>query len=139
MSKEHGQTPVTEESVAKATQALAEGAPKELAKAGASQAPTIGRIVHYRLSADDAEQANRRRKPHAARDHQPGGDLWPTQAQAHVGNEAREGTYVPMLIVATWGGTTVNGQAFLDGNDVLWVTSRQEGTAPGTWTWPPRS
>ena len=32
----------------------------------------------------------------------------------------------------------VNGQAFLDGNDVLWVTSAREGTEPGQWSWPPR-
>jgi hypothetical protein len=32
----------------------------------------------------------------------------------------------------------VNGQAFLDGNDVLWITSAKEGTEPGQWSWPIR-
>jgi hypothetical protein len=119
---------------------------EELAKAGdkapaPKQQPTVGRIVQYRLSADDAEQANRRRVKHDARQLQPGGDEWPRSAQAHVGNEAHEGDVVPMLVVKVWdpSGGSVNGQAFLDGNDVLWVTSRTEGTAPGTWTWPARS
>lgn len=79
--------------------------------------PTPGRIVLYKLSGEDA-------------------------AQAHIGNAPREGDLVPLLIIRVWSDdplAAVNGQAFLDGNDVLWVTSRLEGTAPGTWSWPPRS
>lgn len=30
----------------------------------------------------------------------------------------------------------INGQVFLDGNDTLWVTSADEGTEPGQWSWP---
>jgi hypothetical protein len=99
--------------------------------------PTIGRIVHYTLSAEDAENINRRRVVGAVHPD------WPTGAQAHIGNEAHEGDVVPMIVVRVFQiGTPaeglVNGQAFLDGNDSLWVTSRHEGTMPGTWAWPPR-
>lgn len=107
--------------------------------------PTIGRIVHYTLSGQDAERANRRRVPHETPERRPGGAKWPRQAQAHVGNYAREGDVVPLMIVRVWpdeygkGVPGVNGQAYLDGNDSLWVTSAKEGSEPGTWAWPPRA
>lgn len=71
-------------------------------------------------------------------------DKWPVGAQAHIGNTAREGDIVPLIIVVVWpdefgpGKPGVNGQAFLDGNDSLWVTSAGEGENPGQWSWPPR-
>lgn len=123
--------------------------------------PTIGRIVHYRLSADDAAQINRRRttgKSIAERllwsplgrhqdaipAHAEHGTVraWPAGAQAHIGNDAKEGDVFPMLITKVWGDTptsAVNGQAFLDGNDVLWVTSAAVGEGPRTFSWPTRS
>lgn len=117
----------------------------------AEQIPTIGRIVHYRLSADDAAQINRRRTTsgeiRARIDQQfapwtpPSRPVWPLGAQAHIGNDAREGDTFPMLITKVWGDTptsAVNGQAFLDGNDVLWVTSAAVGEGPRTWSWPSR-
>lgn len=116
------------------------------------QIPTVGRIVHYRLSADDAVQINRRRTTSSAIASrikqsvvdQDGGFVtgWPLGAQAHIGNEAKEGDVRPMLIVQTWGDTPtscVNGQVFLDGNDVLWATSVSVGEGPRTWSWPSRS
>lgn len=39
-------------------------------------------------------------------------------------------------------GTSVNGQAFLDGNYTLWVLEAYEigpdGPTTGVWSWPPR-
>jgi hypothetical protein len=111
--------------------------------------PTIGRIVHYRLSAEDAKAINRRRTNGASI-----GDrlaivppLWPAGAQAHIGNVATEGDVVPMMIVRTWhtpgqymsGTSCLNGQAFLDGTDVLWTLSVAEGAGPRTWFWPERA
>ena len=64
---------------------------------------------------------------------------WPLGAQAHIGNDAKEGDTFPMLIVKTWGDTEtscVNGQVFLDGNDVLWATSVSVGDGPHAWSWP---
>ena len=94
---------------------------------------TTGRIVHYKLSAQDATEINRRRVPR-----RPDSD---EGAQFHVGNTAREGDMLPLLVCRVWepvGGVSagVNGQVFLDGNDSLWVTSRKEGTEPGQWQWP---
>jgi hypothetical protein len=91
---------------------------------------TVGRTVLYTLSEQDAEEINRRR--------------WPAWAQAHIGNPAAAGDEVPLVVVRVWphefgeNVPGVNGQAFLDGNDTLWVTSAKEGTEPGTWAWPPR-
>jgi len=96
----------------------------------------IGRIVHYSLTKDDVEGIARRR---VARPHEPG---WVPGAQAHVGNPHSIGQLVPMIVCVVWPNEFgpdyhgVNGQAFLDGNDSLWVLSAKEGTEPGTWQWP---
>lgn len=109
-----------------------------------SQQPTIGRTVHYQLSASDAEQINRRRTTGASIAGRTSRDTWPLGAQAHIGNSAAAGDIVPLVIVRVWpdeGGPGihgVNGQCFLDGNDTLWVTSAHEGTEPGQWRWPAR-
>jgi hypothetical protein len=118
------------------------------------QIPTIGRIVHYRLSADDATQINRRRTSGIsiatrmktfAKSAEDGPEVvygWPEGAQAHIGNAVKEGDTFPMLVTKVWGenpSSAVNGQAFLDGNDVLWVTSACIGDGPRTFSWPTRS
>lgn len=117
------------------------------------QIPTIGRIVHYRLSAQDVEQINRRRTTGTSiadrmKSSAPSVDgsaptiyAWPEGAQAHIGNEVHEGDVFPMLIVKMWGSSShaaVNGQVFLDSNDVFWATSRTVGDQPGTFSWPAR-
>lgn len=89
--------------------------------------PSIGRIVHYMLSADDARRITTQRKGAHAGD---GG-----------GNFVEEGQVYPMLIVRIWGETeqsSVNGQVFLDGNDTLWVTSAGQGDGPRQWHEAPR-
>ena len=132
-------------------------------------APTVGRIVHYRLTRDEATRINGRRQhasEHAVEHHNAA-----TGVQVHTGNRHRAGDVLPLLIVRVWeneytdysdqgpeylyppqqfsfdGGDTwhiplspygVNGQAFTDGNDVLWVTSAPEGDFDGGWMWPPR-
>lgn len=105
--------------------------------------PTVGRIVLYTLTAEDAAQINRRRttgKDIAARIAATPRE-WPLGAQAHIGNEVSEGQEFPMVVVRTWGAdptSAVNGQVLLDGNDVFWVTSVCVGEGPGTWRWPLR-
>lgn len=104
--------------------------------------PTIGRIVHYTLTSEDASQINRRRTTaaHIKDRMQPmASPAWPEGAQAHIGNDAAEGQIYPMIITRVWGkdeSSSVNGQVFLDGNDVLWKTSVQVDNGPGTFTWP---
>lgn len=106
--------------------------------------PTLGRIVHYKLTREDAEQVNRRRADFAAFNHanrssvtEPG---FPGRSGhvGHFGNEAAEGDVYPAMVVRTFGGSTVNLQVYLDGNDAYWATSRMGGDAPGEWMWPPR-
>jgi hypothetical protein len=89
-------------------------------------APTIGRIVHYTLSEDDAKAIHKRRSDAAG---------------LHIGNAVDAGDVFPMMITRVWGDTpesAVNGQVLLDGTDVLWACSVQQGTGPRTWCWPPR-
>lgn len=102
--------------------------------------PSVGRIVHLRLTATCAEQVNKRRQDARTSQVARGN----SGVVVHTGNPAREGDIVPMLICKVWSqprvlpaaDCAVNGQAFLDGNDTLWVTSAKQGTLPGQWSDP---
>lgn len=90
----------------------------------------IGQMVLYRLTAADAKATNMRREDarqnrEKMREERPG-------FQAHVGNMVSEGDFVPMIFTKSSHGA-VNGQAFLDGNDSLWVVDATEGDQPGQW------
>lgn len=122
------------------------------------QKVSLGRIVHYTLTAQDAEEINRRRtdsyKIRALIEQ----DKWSMGAQAHIGNGAQAGQIYPAMVIRVWGETGCsNLQVFLDGNDQYWATSRNpsppvldaEGcsfpdaptgdqSVPGFWHWPPR-
>ena len=101
--------------------------------------PAIGRIVHYRLSAQDAAAINQAR--HRAKTLAHAGALQPG-LQAHDGNLVRSGDTFPMIITAVWGQgpeAPVNGQVFLDGTDQYWACTRSIGEGPGTWSWPSRA
>lgn len=94
-----------------------------------SQKPSIGRIVHYTLSEQDAERIAQQRGVSA-----------PNIGSA-AGNGVSGGEIYPLIITRVWGQapeSAVNGQVMLDGNDTLWVTSVQEGDGPRTFAWPPR-
>jgi hypothetical protein len=97
----------------------------------------IGLMVLYRVTEEEALATNKRREDarqniEKMREERPG-------FQAHVGNLVSEGERVPMIITQVWPNEFgpdrhgVNGQAFLDGNDSLWVTSVEEGDLPGQW------
>ena len=103
------------------------------------QKPSIGRIVHYKLTAEDAAQVNRRRTNGKSIGERIASGKWPEGAQAHIGNGASENDTRPMVITQVWPDGKVNGQVLLDGNDALWVTSITEGDKPGAWAWPPRA
>lgn len=120
--------------------------------------PTVGRIVLYKLSEQNAGEINRRRttgksiaerlKWGSAGRHAEAipantedGSLraWPAGAQAHIGNNAEAGQVYPMVICRIWGSTpesAVNGQVLLDGNDTFWATSTTCGDGEGQWQWP---
>ncbi len=90
--------------------------------------PTIGRIVHYRLSKEDVDAIQRRR----ARVSDP---------QVLFGNAVKEGDTFPAMIVRAWGEqptSAVQLQVYLDGNDTHWATSVQVGEGPRTYSWPER-
>ncbi len=111
--------------------------------------PSIGRTVIFKITDQQAQEINRRRTTRASiadriKDAAPTHDKWPIGAQAHIGNIAHTGEEFPLVIVRVWpdefgaGKPGVNGQAFLDGNDSLWVTSAGEGSEDGQWHWPER-
>lgn len=85
--------------------------------------PTVGRVVHYRVSAEEAAQITER--------HRSAG-----------GNYAQEGDVYPLLITRVWGDqeySSFNGTLFLDGpNSTLWITSTHIGDGPRHCFWPPR-
>ena len=93
------------------------------------QTPTIGRIVHYVLSAQDAQQIEAARK-----------------ASGTFGNHVQEGTLTTAVIVAVWPGDLCNLKVLLDGPDTFWALSRprhsEEVKSPCPafyWTFPPRA
>lgn len=109
---------------------------------------TIGRTVHYTLSAQDAAEINRRRTNGSSIAERMKAYLpavegpiygWPAGAQAHIGNNAEEGQVYPAVAVRVWDPSMANLSVALDGTDTYWATSRHEGTEPGTWAWPPRA
>jgi hypothetical protein len=100
--------------------------------------PTIGRIVHYTITADEAKQINARRVDALAH----GAEQRHTGHVTHTGNQVVAGQTFPLLITAVWGdepGSAVNGQLFLDGNDTLWVTSATEGDGERKYRWAGRA
>lgn len=105
------------------------------------QQPTIGRIVHYTLSAADAHQINARRTTNAEIQDQVLRDRWPLGAQAHLGNIARAGDVLPAIVVRVLPQANINARVLLDGTDVYWATTRgySEAGAEGFWHWPPRA
>lgn len=111
--------------------------------------PSVGRIVHYRLSERDAGVINKRRQDA----HRHAGEHLehPSGVVVHTGNPAGPGDVYPLLITRVWDGenateaSCVQGQVFLDGNDTVWVTSCvQQGhtydpeITEGVWFEPPR-
>ncbi|MFE6868322.1 hypothetical protein ACFVFS_17370 [Kitasatospora sp. NPDC057692] len=85
--------------------------------------PTIGQIVQYRITEDDTNTLNRRRV-----------------LLSHMGNHAYPGDTYPALVVRVEGEApdqTCNLRVLMDGTDTHWVTSRPQGTEPGTWSWLP--
>jgi hypothetical protein len=108
---------------------------------GKSMIPTIGRIVLYRTTAQDASAINARRKD--AREKMPWHHAIRSGAQVHVGNEVTAGDVFPLVITKVWGapateGTAFNGQLLLDGNDLYWVTSTSLGDGQARCFAPPR-
>lgn len=98
--------------------------------------PTIGRIVTYKLSKEDADQINRRRTDGNSIAERISEDNWSIGAQAHIGNTVNEGDEIPMIITAVHGENLVNGQVFLDGTDTYWALSRTKGDDVNQWDWP---
>lgn len=80
--------------------------------------PTLGAIVHYRLSDGDVRSL----------------DAGVDQiAMAKHRNPVRGGQVYPAQVVAVHG-PSVNLVVQLDGLSQHWATSRVEGTEPGTWS-----
>lgn len=109
--------------------------------------PTLGRIVHYKLTKHDAAAINKRRLDFQLFRSNFSGPSDPGQAGAdghvaHIGNQVAAGEVYAATIVRAWGDTpesAVNLQVHMDGNDSFWATSRTVGDGEGHWSWPPRA
>ncbi len=101
--------------------------------------PTIGRVILYCLSENDAAEINRRRTTGGLIHERIQQDKWPLGAQAHIGNSVSEGDVYPGIVVRVWSGDMINTQILLDGNDTYWATSRHvsDGAVPGFYHWMP--
>jgi len=87
--------------------------------------PTVGRIVHYRMSEHDvkAVRTQLRANPTALLDQS---------------NLPRAGQCYAALVTSVTGHPDVNLKVFMDGPFDYFVASRVEGDQAGTWCWPPR-
>lgn len=87
--------------------------------------PSIGRIVHYRLTESDVASIS-----------------YQHDGTVKSCNVPRAGDVYPLVITRVWDEPTeesgINGQVMLDGNFTLWVTSRSQGDDLGNWSAPPR-
>jgi hypothetical protein len=114
--------------------------------------PTLGRIVHYKLTEAEAKATTKRREDFRAYMRKNPGSTWDgftlgpgdpgqTGHQAHWGSMVDEGDTFPAIVTyydiqdnVVW----INLQVFLDGNDSLYVIDPEFGDEPGQWSWPPR-
>ena len=86
----------------------------------------VGLMVLFRITEEQAKATNIRREDarqnrDKMREERPG-------FQAHVGTMVAEGDRCPMIITQVWADGVINGQAFLDGSDSLWVCMIQKAT-----------
>ena len=110
------------------------------------KAPRVGDWVVHRLHEFQAEAINKRRadaRRFALEQAQSVAPLKDAGFVVHTGNNVRAGQEFPMLVVRVWesnhdqpGDWLVNGQVFLDGSDVFWVTSARQGGEPGEFHYP---
>lgn len=97
------------------------------------QKASLGRVVFYRLTKDDAIDVNHRR----TRSRKAPASEW--GFQGHRGNRVAAGEEFSATVVRVdEHAGAVNLQVQLDGNDTLWVTSVFQGEEHGQWYWPPR-
>ncbi len=119
----------------------------QLAQRG-PQFPTIGRIVIFKLSEENAKEINRRRTTplsiasRIALNWQ-NQVLWPLGAQAHIGSEVKAGDECAAVVVRVdeYGPdhlAGVNIKVLLDGSDEYWAQAVKEGDGEGCWHWPVR-
>lgn len=100
----------------------------------AGRKPRRGMVVDYTLSEQDASAINSARSDAALAviEHT---DVH-NGRQVHRGNSVAAGDVYPMVITRPWGDkhdSAVNGQVQLDGTDLHWVTSVQQGEGERTW------
>lgn len=104
----------------------------------------IGYIGVYTMTADDANQVNRRRTDAALTmgientrippEVRPAGAPGRLGTQRHVGKDHALGDQLPCIVVFTPDGILADLQVFLDGNDTLWLTSvTQVQNTPGSY------
>lgn len=96
--------------------------------------PSPGRIVQYKLTAEDVTEINRRRA-----DARENAEVGNSGFILHIGTPVMLGDKFPLMVVKVLGETdNVNGQIHLDGNDLHWVTCVSQGYGIGQYAEFPR-
>ena len=97
-------------------------APKTETKTEAkAAAPSVkvGDVLLYKVEKDDASERNLLRN---------------TAADKHEGHKVAAGDVVPLIVTKLGNDGKFSGQAFLDGNDTLWVKNTTLGDDDGQCT-----
>jgi hypothetical protein len=91
-----------------------------------AQQPSIGRIVHYRLSEQDIN------------------DVFVKHGQIR-GSQPKVGDVCAAVVTGVFAAyrsvdapPALDLRVFVNGPGDLWVTEKLEGTEPAQWCWPPR-
>lgn len=102
---------------------------------------SVGRIVHYQLTSENAEKINKWRHDALAASTAEDED----GSQLHYGNDVYEGEIFPMIVTRVLRENLVNGKVMLDGSDTFWATSVEKAPQDeagetqhqvGSWFWP---
>ena len=95
---------------------------------------SVGDIVLYRMTTDDAADINRRRTSASSIGERAKNGLWPRGAQGHLGSLVRAGDSLPAVVVRVpeQSPHLRSLKVFLDGNDDFWCMATA-GLEPGQW------
>jgi len=99
--------------------------------------PALGQVVLYVLDMLDVEVILQRRAQAQA-----AAIAAPVPGPFDGGSDVHSGDVLPATVVRIRSldpDAGVSLRVLLDGTDLLWANDRMQGTAPGTWHWPPRA
>ena len=92
-----------------------------------ADAPALGAIVEYELTADDAKDITARRRTSSGREAR----MAFSHARGLSGSDVKEGDIFPLIVTKVEESGVYSGQVFLDGDDTYWVQGIGADAATG--------